>query len=210
LLGAIEQNAPQIYAQLCQCIRTIQGFELPSYGGGQISSFSVPTLPGVIGFNVQYTLRDQPRLSPYCFMCLGHELGHTLHYLIDDVAYTHGWRFLENPAERTPLIPRYGRGLSVRTLFQVPYVHLFEWWLLALFYQRGFAGLPWRMFDDAIAVGNDVRDEIKDSFELIEQHARLTATGQAVLARLRELVTEAESFWRQSAAAAGRVYRRAQ
>ena len=75
LLVAIEHNAPHIHAQFCQCIRTIQGFELPPYGGGQIASFSVPTLPGVIGFNVQYTVCDEPRISPYCFMWLGHELG---------------------------------------------------------------------------------------------------------------------------------------
>ena len=102
LLAAIEQNAPHIYDQLCQCIRTIQGFELPAYVGGAIASFSVPTSPGVIGFNVQYTSRDEPRLSPYSFMWLGHELGHTLHYLIDDVAYSHGWRLLENPGDMTP------------------------------------------------------------------------------------------------------------
>ena len=126
LLAAIERNAPHIHTQLCQSIRTIQGFELPRYSGGQIESFSVPTSPGVIGFNVPYTLRGEPRLSPYCFMCLGHELGHTLHYLIDNVAFMHGWRFLENPGETTPAIVRYGRSLSVRTLFQIPYVHLFE------------------------------------------------------------------------------------
>jgi hypothetical protein len=196
LLSAIEQNAPCVHAQLCQCIRTIQGFELPPFGCGQIASFSVPTSPGIIGFNVQYTPRDEPQLSPYCFMWLGHELGHTLNYLIDDVAYTHGWRFLENPGETTPVIPRYGRALPVRTLFQVPYVHLFEWWLLMLFYERGFAGLPWHMFDDALAVGEDVRAEIAESFEWIQRCARLTRMGEAVLARMRELVAEAQARWR--------------
>jgi hypothetical protein len=210
LLSAIEQNAPQIHDQLCQCIRTIHGFELPPHGCGQIASFSVPTSPGIIGFNVSYTPRDELRLSPYAFMWLGHELGHTLHYLIDDVAYTHGWRFLENPHEMTPAIPRYGRSLSVRTLLQVPYVHLFEWWLLMLFYERGFAGLPWHMFDDALVVGKDVRDEIDESFDLIQQYARLTVTGRAVVVRMRELVAEALSHWRglSGAAVRGRVHRR--
>jgi hypothetical protein len=198
LLSAIEQNAPRIHDQLCQCIRTIQGFELAPHGCGQIASFSVPTSPGVIGFNVAYTAGDEPRLSPYSFMWLGHELGHTLHYLIDDVAYTHGWRFLENPHEMTPVIGRYGRGLHVRTLLAIPYVHLFEWWLLMLFYERGFAGLPWRMFDDTRAVAEDVRDEIDESFDLIHQHARLTVTGRAVVERMRELTAEADSNWRRA------------
>ncbi|MEX0678670.1 MAG: hypothetical protein WD063_16440 [Pirellulales bacterium] len=202
LVEAIKRNAPHIHGQLCQCIRTIRGFELPPYGCGQIASFSVPTSPGVIGFNVGYTPRDEPQLSPYCFMWLGHELGHTVNYLIDNVAYTHGWRFLENPGETTPLIPRYGRSLTVRTLLSVPYVHLFEWWLLMLFHERGFAGLPWRMFDDTLAVGEDLRAEIDESFDLIDQHARLTATGQAVVGRLRELVAEADSNWRRLSCAA--------
>jgi len=196
LLAAIEQNAPSIHAQLCQCIRTIRGFELPSYAGGHIASFSTPSLPGVIGINVQYTAHDQPRLSPYAFMWLGHELGHTLHYLIDDVAFLHGWQFLENPAEMTPVIPRYGRSVHVRTLFQIPYVHLFEWWLLMLFHDHGFGGLPWRMSGDAFAIGEDLRQEIDEAFHLIDQHARLSATGQAVVQWLRGLVADACSHWR--------------
>ncbi|MGD9721244.1 MAG: hypothetical protein AB7O59_08550 [Pirellulales bacterium] len=196
LLRAIAENAPSIFQQLCQCIRTIHGFELPSYGQGQIASFSVPTSPGIIGFNVAYTPRDEPCLSPYCFMWLGHELGHTLHYLIDSVSHTHGWRFLENPGDLTPVIPRYGRSLSVRTLFQVPYVHLFEWWLLMLFVERRFACLPWQTFDDAWDVGEDVHCEIEEAFELIAQHARLTAMGEAAIERLRELSGEALARWR--------------
>lgn len=196
LVEAIERNAPRIHDQLCQCIRTIQGFELPPHATGQIASFSIPTSPGVIGFNVGYTLGHEPRLSPYCFMWLGHELGHTLNYLIDDVAYTHGWRFLENPLEMTPMLRRYGRRLFIRTLFQVPYVHLFEWWLLMLFLERGFAGLPWSAFDDTRVVGDDVRSEIGEAFELIDEHARLTATGAAVMRRLRELAREADAHWR--------------
>ncbi len=207
LLSAIEHNAPGIHEQLCQCIRTVHGFELPPYGSGQIASFSVPTSPGVIGFNVEYTPRDEPQVSPFCFMWLGHELGHTLNYLIDDVAFTHGWRFLENPVEITPVIPRYDRQLRVRTLFQIPYVHLFEWWLLMLFHQRRFAGLPWQVRDDAVAVGEDLRSEIEESFELIAQHARLTATGRAVVWRMRELVAEADAHWRQQCLSAARGYR---
>jgi hypothetical protein len=197
LIAAMEQNAPGIYGQLCQCIRTIRGFELPGYAAGHIESFSVPTSPGIIGFNVSYTAGGEPRLSPYSFMCLGHELGHTMHYLIDDVAYLHGWRFVENPADMTPVIARYGRSLRVRTLFQIPYVHLFEWWLLILFLRERFAGLPWRNFDNTYAVGEDVRSEIEESFELLALHARVTQAGAAVVERLRELVDEADRQWRE-------------
>ncbi len=201
LLGAIEQNAPPIHQQLCQCICAVHGFELPDCASGSIASFSVPSAPGIIGFNVQFTSLDEPRLSPYAFMWLGHELGHTLHYLIDDVAYSHGWQFLENPTDLTPIIPRYGRRLHVRTVFQVPYVHLFEWWLLMFFHERRFAGLPWKLADDSFAVGDELRSEICEAFDVIEQCARLTSAGQAVLVRLRELVAEADSHWRQLAGA---------
>jgi hypothetical protein len=206
LVAAIERNAPGIHEQLCQCIRTVHGFELPPYGSGQISSFSVPTTPGVIGFNVEYAPGDEPQLSPFCFMWLGHELGHTINYLIDDVAFIHGWRFLENPGEITPIIPRYQRAIRVRTLFQIPYVHLFEWWLLIIFYEAGFRGLPWRVREDAVAVGEDLSAEIQESFDLIAQHARLTATGRAVVWRLRELVAEADAHWRRIALVATRGY----
>lgn len=205
LLTAMASSAPAIHGQLCQSIRTIQGFELPTVGTGQIASFSVPISPGVIGFNVQFTSDDQPRFSPYAFMWLGHELGHTLHYLIDDVAYCHGWRFLENPGELTPVIPRYGRALRVRTLFQVPYVHLFEWWLLMQFHERDYAGLPWRMFDDAQAMGDDLRAEIREAFEAIHKHARLTPHGHAVMDHLHALVGEAESRWQCLSARGGRA-----
>ena len=202
LLAAMELNAPEIHAQLCQCIRTIHGFELPRYGLGQIASFSVPTSPGVIGFNVEYTERDEPRMSPLAFMCLGHELGHTLHYLIDDVAYAHGWRFLDNPGERTPVIPRYGRGLLVRTLCQVPYVHLFEWWLLMQFHEHGYQGLSWRISEDPVAAGEELRDEIRESFDWIDQYAQLTRAGQAVVTRMRLLASDAEGHWRRITSAA--------
>lgn len=197
LVAAIEQNAPGIYGQLCQCIRRIRGFELPGTGAGYIESFSVPTSPGIIGFNVSYTAAGQPRLSPYAFMQLGHELGHTLHYLIEDAAYLHHLQFLENPGESTPVIPRYGRSLRMRTLFQIPYVHLFEWWLLIEFRRANFAGLPWQNFEAPQEIGEDIRSEIEESFDLLDSHARPTLTGRAVIDRMRELVEEAESQWRE-------------
>jgi hypothetical protein len=197
LVAAIERNAPRIHEQLCQCIRRIHGFELPPHATGHLASFSVPTCPGVIGFNVEYTAADEPRLDPYCFMWLGHELGHTLHYLIDDVAFTHGWRLLENPGDVTPTIPRYGRALRMRTLFQVPYVHLFEWWLLIEFHQRRYSGLPWPAGEAARVVGNDLRAEIDEAFDMLDQHARLTPLGRAVIEHLRRLTADALRHWRR-------------
>ena len=118
LVAAIEQNAPGIYGQLCQCVRRIRGFELPGTGAGYIESFSVPTSPGIIGFNVSYTEAGQPRLSPYSFMHLGHELGHTLHYLIEDAAYLHHLQFLENPGEFTPVICATGGACACEQCFK--------------------------------------------------------------------------------------------
>jgi hypothetical protein len=113
---------------------------------------------------------------------------------------------LENPGEITPIIPRYQRAIRMRTLFQIPYVHLFEWWLLMMFYEASFRGLPWRVREDAVAVGEDLCAEIAESFDLIAQHVQLTATGRAVVWRLRELVAEADAHWRRTALVATRGY----
>jgi hypothetical protein len=72
---------------------------------------------------------------------------------------------------------------------------VFEWWLLMLFYEHDFAGLPWSMSDDSYAIGEEVRAEIAESFEWIDQFARVTITGRFVLARMQELVAEADSHW---------------
>ena len=66
-------------------------------------------------------------INALCFTWFGHELGHTKDYLIDTILYREGVALLRNAADWTPSIPRYGHALSVRTLFQVPYVHLYEW-----------------------------------------------------------------------------------
>ena len=86
----------------------------------------------------------------------------------------------------------------MRTVFQIPYVHLFEWWLLILFHRVNFAGLPWQNFDDTHEIGEDIRSEIEESFDLLEQYARPTPAGRAVIDRMRELVKEAERQWRKS------------
>ena len=75
----------------------------------------------------------------------------------------------------------------MRTLFQIPYVHLFEWSLLMLFQRAHFAGLPRQNFEDTHRVGEDVRSEILESFELLATHAPLTAAGFAVIERIANL-----------------------
>lgn len=195
LVDAVRINAPAIYAELCVCIQSIRGFELPISRFGVIESFSTQTLPGVMGFNVPYTTRDEPRLDPFCFAWLAHELAHTKHYLIDDVGYLHHCRFLTNPEESTGEIPRYQRPLSVRTLFQLPYVHLYEWVMLMDFIQGRFRGLPWRITGDAVAFGEDLVAEIDESFELIHRHAQLTTLGAATIAHIRRLCRVAGRRW---------------
>ncbi len=195
LLEAMLRHAPGIYAELCTFIGRIRGFELAAVEQGTLESFSMPSAPGVMGFNVVYTDGGQPCLDPFCFTWLGHELGHTLYYLIEDVAYLHQWRFLHNPDELSQVIPRYGRSLRLGTLFQVPYVHLYEWILLMEFLRGDFEGLPWRMAGDPIAFGDDLRDEIEEAFDSIHASAETTSLGQAVLAHIHCLHTQATKQW---------------
>ncbi len=200
VLDSIHANAPAIYRQLCAYVRTIRGFELPAAGGGLLESYSTPLTPGVIGFNVSYTDEHEPLLSPFCFTWLGHELGHTMHYLIDDAAWLHGEAFVSNALDATPRIARYGRALPVRTLFQVPYVHLYEWALLMDFMVRRFSGLPWSVGDGAVTFGDELSAEIAEAFDLIGRHARLTTLGKAALAHLRRLAALTSARWQRVAA----------
>src|SRR5262249_48278630 len=114
------------------------------------------------------------------------------------VLHAQGLALLDNPADRTGTIPRYGRPLSVRTLFQVPYVHLYEWALLMDFRDAGFRGLPWRVPSDVDAVGEDLAAEIRESFALIQEHARLTPVGVAALGHFRDLFARALARWRSA------------
>jgi hypothetical protein len=196
VVEAIRNNAPAMYAEMCAYLQTIRGFELPPSAFGHIQSFSTPTAPGVMGINVTYSSRDEPLLCPFCFTWFAHELAHTRHYLIDAWAFLHGWSFLANPDDWTDVVPRYGRRLQVRTVFQVPYVHLYEWVLLMDFCQTGFRGLPWQVVDDPRAMGDDLAAEIAESFDLIERFARLTPLGQHVMAHVRSLVEPVAQRWR--------------
>ena len=116
--------------------------------------------------------------------------------LIDNIAYHRGITFLTNPAETTDVVPRYGRELSVRTLFQVPYVHLYEWTLLMDFIEARFEHLPWEISEDPSALGRDVRDEIEEALDLISDYARPTAAGHVVRQHLKCLFDEADRRWR--------------
>jgi hypothetical protein len=196
LLAAIRRNGPAVYRELRTFMHAVRGFEWPTSAHGVIGSFSDPTLPGVMGINISYTPQHEPCVDPFCFTWFGHELGHTKHYLIDTILYGEGLALVRNPAERTEPIPRYGRPLSVRTLFQVPYVHLYEWALLMDFWEAGFRGLPWRVPGAVGAVGEDLAAEIGEAFALIQERARLTPEGVAALGHFRELFARALARWR--------------
>jgi hypothetical protein len=195
LVVALRRNAPAVYREFRTFIHAVRGFELPASAYGVVGSFSDPTVPGVMGFNVPYAPHDEPCLDPFCFTWFGHELGHTKDYLIDTVLHERGVALVRNPGERVGPIPRYGRALPVRTLFQIPYVHLYEWAVLMDFSQAGFRGLPWPAPADVTAVGEDLAAEIREAFELIPEWARLTRVGEAALKYFRELFAAASARW---------------
>jgi hypothetical protein len=195
VLAAIRRNSPAVHRELARLIHTVRGFEFPP-AAGVGASFSDPTLPGVMGVGLSYSTRDEPCLDPFCFTWFGHELGHTKDYLCDSVLYSQGQALVLNPAELTGPIPRYGRPLAVRTLFQVPYVHLYEWALLMDFWEAGFRGLPWPAPAGAAAVGDDLAAEIKEAFALIRERAKLTPLGEVALRHFRELYGLALARWR--------------
>src|SRR5262249_12900717 len=157
---AIRLNSPAVYRELRAFLHTVRGFEFPRLATGVVASFSDPTLPGVMGVAVSYTERHEPCLDPLCFTWFGHEMGHTKAYLCETVLYWMSEALIRNAAEYTDPIPRYGRALALRTVIQLPYVHLYEWALLMDFWEAGFHGLPWRVPADAAEVGEDLAAEI--------------------------------------------------
>ena len=197
LVLAIRQNSPNMAAELGRLVQSVWGFEIPAACTGTLESFSNPRLPGVIGFNIAYTEAHQPRFNEFCFTWLAHELGHTKQYLIEDVIFASGARCLDNPGDRTPVIPRYRRSVAVRTLFHVPYVHLYEWVVLMDFIEHAYAGLPWNIHDDAIAFGEDLSAEILEAWQGLAMWAQLTSLGGAVIARQHVLYARALARWRR-------------
>src|SRR5581483_9904107 len=164
VVAALRHNSPAVYREFRTFIHAVRGFELPVSAHGVVGSFSDPTIPGVMGVNIPYTARDAPCADPLCFTWFGHELGHTKDYLIDTVLYERGVALVRNPGEWVGPIPRYGRSLPVRTLFQIPYVHLYEWAVLTDFAAGGFRGLPWSVTADVSAAGEDLAAEIREAF----------------------------------------------
>jgi hypothetical protein len=203
LLAAVRLNAREIYRELRTFIQVVRGYELPPTVHGVVGSFSDPTLPGVISINVAYTPENNPRIDPFCFTWLGHELGHTKDYLIDTILHEDGLALTENPSDLVGPIPRYGRTLPVRTIFQIPYVHLYEWALLMDFRAAGFRGLLWRVPEDAATVGEDLNAEIREGFELIREWTRLTPIGTAALSHFRDLHARAIARWQSDTAGRG-------
>jgi hypothetical protein len=195
LLAAVRRHSPGVYREFRSLMHVVRGYEFPTSALGVVGSFSDPTLPGVMGFNVPFSPRHEPCIDPFCFTWFGHELGHTKDYLIDTVLDARGLALARNLGDRTGPLPRYGRPLSVRTLLQVPYVHLYEWALLMDFWEAGFRGLPWRVPADAAEAGEDLAAEIREAFALIPECARLTAEGEAVLGHFRDLFARAAARW---------------
>ncbi len=195
VLKTIDHHSPTIHHEFEHYIQTIRGFELLRSRDGVVGSFSDPTLPGVMNVNIGYSKNHEPCLSPFCFTWFGHELGHTKNYLIDTIAYEHGCTFVTNHRDESPQIPRYGRALRVRTLIQIPYVHLYEWTMLMDFCVAGLDRLPWEVNEDPIAFGDSIHEEIKESLVLIRDLAQLTSVGESLLTRMIGLIQLASQQW---------------
>lgn len=103
--------------------------------------------------------------------------------------------FVLNRAQLTPRISRYGRSFPIRTLVQIPYVHMYEWDLLMDAYESGIHLLPWVNTEDAVELVADLRGEIADGFEFISRYADLTELGQAALAHQEELYRRCKRRW---------------
>jgi hypothetical protein len=203
VLKAIAHHSPSIAREFDRLMSAVRGWELPAAAYGTIQSFSDPTLPRVMGINVPYGTDGEPQICPFCFTWFGHELGHTKSYLIETILHVRGEVLTTNQADYTDIIERYGRALSLRTLLQVPYTHLYEWALMMDLLEGRFAALPWEIADDPVEFGGDVHQEIVEAFELIEREAKLTECGRAAVARLHSLCSEAQVRW-QSIQSRGR------
>ena len=196
-LVAIAQQAPAVAAEFDATMSAVRGWELPTAASGTLQSFSDPTLPRVMGINVSYTADDQPRLCPFCFTWFGHELGHTTSYLIETILHVHGHSLTSCHGHFTNTVPRYGRIMPVRTLLQVPYTHLYEWVLMIEFLERGFSALAWTIEEDPVTFADDIRAEIEEAFDLIDQEASISAAGRVAVARLHDLYVDVLERWRR-------------
>jgi len=195
-LDAIAYHSPPIARELNSLLSAVRGWALPATNYGTIQSFSDPTLPRVMGINIPYGPGDEPQICPFCFTWFGHELGHTKSYLIETILHVRDEALTTNQADYTEVIERYGRALSLRTMLQVPYTHLYEWILLMDFLEGNFAALPWEFATDPVEFGNDIVQEIVEAFERIERESRLTPCGRAAVTHLQSLANQADARWR--------------
>lgn len=196
LHDALVSASPGIHAEFCSYVSSILGFDQQSTESGTVQSLSDPLQPRLMGLNVPFTDRNEPRLCPYCLTCLGHEMAHTKMYLLASIGWRRGWRFLRNAGEDTGILPRYGRPLKVRTLFQVPLTHLYEWTILMDACESGIAGFDTTR-GEFLEFGDELRDEITDAFSIIDVLGKPTPYGRAALERCRRLFDDADDRWRQ-------------
>jgi hypothetical protein len=122
-------------------------------------------------------------------------MAHTKAYLISSIAWRNGWTFLSNSEERTEWIARYQRPLSLRTLFQIPYTHLYEWVLLMDFLEVHFRAIPWQIAADPIDFGQQLRAEIVEALDRISELAQLAPWGQAAVDHFWQLFKVTERRW---------------
>jgi hypothetical protein len=196
VLGAIRRHSRRIADEFDVLMSSVRGWELPARDYGTIQSFSDPTLPRVMSINVPYAADDAPCICPFCFTWFGHELGHTKSYLIETILHVGGQRLCTNAAEYTDVVERYGRALSLRTVLQIPYTHLFEWVLLMDAIEGDFVALPWKVEENPADFSEEIQVEIVEAFERIEREARLTPCGHAAVSQLQELTHRAQARWR--------------
>lgn len=188
--------SPAVHREFCRLIDAIHGFELPGRPDGLVQSFSEPTRPRLVGFNVPFDDSGAPCGDPFAVTCLGHEMAHSKMYLVGSIGWQRGWRLLNNPGDCTGVLPRYGRSLGVRTLFQIPYTHLYEWTIHIDACAVGLNDGP-PAFDDPQHFGDDLRDEILEAFEAIDELVELTAAGAAALAHFRRLYDDTHARWKR-------------
>src|SRR5262249_47469073 len=121
------------------------------------------------------------------------------------VLHEGGLALTTNSADPVGPIPRYGRTLPVRTLFQIPYVHLYEWALLMDFRAAGFRGLPWRVPPGTVCGGGGgLAAGIPGGFEPRGGWARPRPAGAAAVSHFRDLYDRATARWRSDTAGGGR------
>ncbi len=203
ILHTIAQFAPELHNEFCTYVHAIRGYGIPPLNGQLIGSFSDPTQPGVMSLNVTFE-EQQPLLEPHCFTWFGHELAHTRSYLVDTVAHQSEMAFVRNRRELTPKISRYDRSFPIRTLVQIPYVHMYEWDLLMDAYQSGYFHSATVEGADPNAIVEEIREEIADGFQFIERYADLTELGQNALEHQKELYRDCKRRW--SRIGCGRVF----